>query len=82
MRARAAKVARYNERLRAAYHGREPVFDLAAYESAGGGGGADAPFLHAAYTDDGEHLNELGRKTVARRFVHFLADSVAPLVDR
>lgn len=78
MRARAAKVARYNERLRAAYQGREPVVDLAAYEAVG----ADAPFLYAEFTDDGEHLNELGRKTVARRFLHFLADSVAPLVDR
>lgn len=78
MRGRAAKVARYNERLRAAYRGREPVFDLAAYEAAG----PDAPFLHAAFTDDGEHLNAVGRRVVAGRFLHFLADSVAPLVDR
>lgn len=77
MRARAAKVARYNDRLREAYRGREPVIDLAAYEA-----GPDVPFLNPAFTDDGEHLNELGRRTVARRFLHFLADSVAPLVDR
>jgi len=37
---------------------------------------------NSAFTDDGEHLNDVGRRTVARRFLHFLADSVAPLVDR
>jgi hypothetical protein len=75
MRARAAKVARYNERLREAYSGREPVIDLAAYESAG-------PFLNPEFTDDGQHLNEVGRKVVARRVLGFLADSVAPRVSR
>jgi hypothetical protein len=82
MRARAATVARYNERLREAYSGREPVIDLAAYEAAGPEGGVEAPFLHPAFTDDGEHLNDLGRRTVARRFLHYLADSVAPRVTR
>ena len=81
MRARAAKVARYNERLREAYGGRELVLDLAAYEAAGAEG-LEVPFLDPAFTDDGAHLNELGRKTVARRFLHFLADSVVPLVGR
>ena len=76
MRARAAKVGRYNERLRQAYAGSEPVFDLAALEAVAGG------FLNPVFTDDGEHLNARGRRTVARQFLHFLADSVAPSVGR
>lgn len=90
MQARAVKVARYNARLREAYGGREPVYDLAAAEAVGPDGsssrgqldGLDVPLLHPAFTNDGEHLNEIGRRAVARRFLHFLADSVAPNVVR
>ena len=90
MQARAVKVARYNARLREAYGGRAPVFDLAAFEAEGPDGsssrrqlgGLDVPLLYPAFTNDGEHLNEIGRRAVARRFLHVLADSVAPIVGR
>ena len=90
MRERATKVARYNARLREAYAGREPVFDLAAHEAAGPSGratgfragGTEVPLLHPAFTDDGEHLNGPGRVAVARKFLRFLADSVSAAVVR
>jgi lysophospholipase L1-like esterase len=51
----------FNDRLRAEYGGREPVFDLAAIES----GGVGPRSLRADYTEDGGHLNALGRRDVA-----------------
>jgi hypothetical protein len=71
----------YNQLLRAAYAGREPVFDLARIESTAPDGsavrmrwqGAVAPALAPAYTDDGGHLNAAGRLRAARELVHVLA---------
>lgn len=73
---------RYNNLLRNAYSGKEPIFDLAAVESTlpdGGrtGGtkdGATYPSLAPAYTDDGGHLNQLGRRIVAAQLLNFLSE--------
>jgi lysophospholipase L1-like esterase len=71
----------YNELLRAAYAGREPLFDLARIESTAPDGsavrvrwqGAVAPALAAQYTDDGGHLNVEGRRRAARELIAVLA---------
>ena len=73
---------RYNALLRSAYAGREPVFDLAEQESTLPDGsrsafrraGSDVYVLHAGYTVDGGHLNEVARRRVAEAFLAFLAD--------
>jgi hypothetical protein len=72
---------RYNVLIRAAYAGREPVFDLAALESTHPDGsraffrrGADSVFtLAPEYTDDGDHLAGAARRMVAEQFLIFLA---------
>jgi hypothetical protein len=71
----------YNALLRRAYAGREPLFDLARIESTAPDGsavkvqwnGREAPALAAAYTDDGGHLNAVGRLRAARELVAVLA---------
>lgn len=71
----------FNELLRARYGGKVPLFDLAAAEATREDGTASGferdgrtyPSLDAAYTDDGEHLNERGRRHVARALVATLA---------
>lgn len=76
-----ARRAAYNALLRAAYVGREPVFDLAAYESTGPDGvragvlrgGQTIPALAPAWSDDGGHLNAAGRQMLAEQFLVFLA---------
>jgi lysophospholipase L1-like esterase len=79
--------ARFNQRLRELYTGREPVFDLAAIESTrpdgtpermGAGGGA-VPALVPAYASDGSHLGPLGRRRVAEALLAFLAELGVPL---
>ncbi len=67
----AANAARdaFNARLRARYGPTSPLFDLAAIQS---GGRSAAPALLSRYTDDGGHLNEAGRRDVAREFLDFL----------
>jgi hypothetical protein len=75
----------YNALLREAYAGRAPVFDLALVESTRpdgrretvSWGGHAVPVLVAAYTDDGGHLNRVGRLRAARALVEALA--AAPL---
>lgn len=70
----------FNERLRSTY-ANDPIFDLAASESTYPDGrretftyeGKTGYGLIGAYTDDGGHLNALGRKHVAADFVHSLA---------
>ena len=72
---------RYNDLLRAAYRGREPVFDLAALESTRPDGTREAIrtwnrsgyALVPAYTTDNSHLNELGERRVAEALLVFLA---------
>ena len=71
----------YNELLRQAYRGREPLFDLARVESTAQDGtavtgewnGSVAPAMAPAYTDDGGHLNAAGRLRAARELVSILA---------
>jgi hypothetical protein len=81
------KREQYNTLLRRAYAGREPIFDLARVESIAPDGtqasvqwkGVAAPALATAYTDDGGHLNRLGRRRAAEEFVRVLAASRGPL---
>ena len=76
-----AKRNAYNERLRMAYAGQAPVFDLARLESIGRTGrrttvghrDGTVPSLAPEWSDDGGHLNAAGRRMVAREFVAFLA---------
>lgn len=75
------KRAAYNDRLRAVYAGREPVFDLAAIESKDARGrdvtfpmdGALHPALAPEYSYDGRHLDEEGRLWVAAQLLETLA---------
>jgi hypothetical protein len=81
------KREQYNTLLRRTYAGREPIFDLARVESIAPDGaqarvqwkGVEAPVLVAAYTDDGGHLNRMGRRRAAEEFVRVLAASRRPL---
>ena len=70
----------YNELVRKEYAGREPIFDLAKIESTFPDGkrssflenGLDIDTLVPAYTTDGGHLNELGRRRAAQELLHVL----------
>lgn len=72
---------KYNELLRNEYQGREPVFDLARIESTTPDGAPVtgewkdnvAPAMAPVYTDDGGHLNAVGRLRAARALVSILA---------
>jgi hypothetical protein len=74
----------YNEKLRAAFPA-EPLFDLAGVESTRPDGshelhpvdGRPVPMLHPGYTRDGGHLNETGKRVVAREFARALARALA-----
>ena len=71
----------FNELLRRAYGGKEPVFDLARLESTAPDGqrelrdwkGSKVPALVPAYTDDGGHLNPEARLRLARELIALLA---------
>lgn len=71
----------FNELLRARFAGREPIFDLALAESTREDGtpvrfereGQAYPRLAPEFTHDGGHLNERGRRHVARALVEALA---------
>jgi hypothetical protein len=73
---------RYNELIRREYKGREPMFDLASWESTGPDGSEqkynaeDAAYneLNHLYNSDGGHLNSHGRQWVAGHFLVFLAN--------
>lgn len=71
----------FNARLRAAYEGREPVFDLARL-AARAPDGTEAAYtwqgrrtlaLADAYTNDGGHLNPAGQDRVASALAAYLA---------
>ncbi len=72
----------YNKMLLERYSGKEPIFDLAKVESTYPDGrrctfkmdGNIYYSLVPEYTNDGGHLNELGRKIVAEQFLIFLAN--------
>jgi hypothetical protein len=71
----------FNTLIRSTYGGKEPLFDLARIESTYEDGGRSEfvlegkryPALVPAYTDDGEHLNAVGRRRAALGLVEFLA---------
>jgi hypothetical protein len=73
--------SRYNDLLRSAYGGREPVFDLARIEATRSDGteeyalvdGQKVYALADEWTSDGGHLNEAGRKLAAAHFLATLA---------
>jgi hypothetical protein len=68
---------RYNALLREKFDGKEPLFDLAEYEALGPDGmqyychwkGHEVPILINSYTNDGGHLNEVGRRHVAEQLL-------------
>jgi hypothetical protein len=72
---------RFNDLMRDAYRGREPLFDLATIESTAPDGRRETirfgnrsgHALVPAYTADGSHLNEVGRRRVAEELLVFLA---------
>ncbi len=76
------KREQFNTLLRKEYAGKEPVFDLAAIESTNPDGsrlsftqdGKTGYALVPAYTNDGGHLNEMGRKLVAEQLLILLAN--------
>lgn len=75
---------KYNELLRDRYADREPIFDLAAYESVARGGrrtvrrsgSTDVEFMATEQTYDGGHLNSEGRNFVAVQLLVVLAESL------
>jgi len=72
---------RYNELLREAYSGKEPIFDIATIESTHPDGsrsffrhfGKKVYAVAPEYTYDGGHFNEASRRLVAERLLVFLA---------
>jgi hypothetical protein len=73
---------RFNQLMKAAYQGKEPVFDLASVEATYPDGspssfkwkGSTYPKLIAGYSYDGRHLNPSGRQWVAAHLLRFLAE--------
>jgi hypothetical protein len=71
----------YNNLLRQAYQGNEPIFDLAHVESTAADGkvetvkwnGSVVPVMLPVYTNDGGHLNAIGQLRAARELVSVLA---------
>jgi hypothetical protein len=76
----------YNELMRKAYEGREPLFDIARLESTLPDGrqvyyqenGANIPMLAPEYTNDGGHLNAASRRAIAEQLLIMLARLEAP----
>ncbi len=72
----------YNKLLVSHYGGKEPIFDIARFESTDPEGkketfsydGNEYYALVPEYTDDGGHLNEKGRKYIAEQLLIFLAN--------
>lgn len=70
----------FNDLMRSAYAGREPVFDLARVESTAQDGKRETASIYGrriaalvpAYASDGAHLNSLGQATVAKAFLDAL----------
>lgn len=73
--------ARYNQLMRDTYVGREPIFDLAHFQSILPDGsvgvvrvdGLEVEYLAQDWSSDGGHLNEAGRRRVAEAFLVTLA---------
>ena len=79
------KREQYNQLMRSAYAGREPLFDLAALESTAEDGSKTlttwgdmrTPAMTPAYTDDGSHLGPLGERVAAGSLAGVLAQVLA-----
>jgi hypothetical protein len=73
---------RLNRLLRSEYEGKEPLFDLARFESTRPDGsraafdtrGGRYYAMEETYSDDGGHLNGTGRRFVAERLLVYLAE--------
>ncbi len=73
----------YNELVRKEYAGKEPVFDLAEIESTSSNGSRTSYWengkayyvLSEEYAADRGHLNDTGKKKVARKLVEFILGS-------
>lgn len=67
----------FNARVRAEYGGKRPLFDIAAAESTLPDGtkvqNEGVPCMAAAYSTDGGHLNDVGRRALGREFLRVLA---------
>jgi len=76
------KREQFNAMIIKEYSGKEPIFDLARIESTAPDGsraifekdGKTYPRMVPEYTNDGGHLNELGRKIVAEQLLIFLSN--------
>jgi hypothetical protein len=74
----------FNERLRQTYAGKEPLFDLARLEATRADGSSDSylydgrsvPRLVCDYSDDGQHLNVIGRAYVAAKLASFVGETL------
>ena len=72
----------YNDQLRLAYSGKEPLYDLAGVESTTAAGktvrfshaGRQYQALDPLSTDDGGHLNKEGRRRAAQRLLEVLGN--------
>ena len=72
----------YNEMIIKKYEGKEPVFDIAKIQSTFPDGtrcsfskdGKTYYSMVPEYTNDGGHLNEIGRKKVAEQFLILLTN--------
>ncbi|WP_338867128.1 hypothetical protein [Myxococcus stipitatus] len=79
----------FNELMRQAYGGKEPLFDLARLESTAPDGkretyelnGQTWPAMVPGYSDDGGHLNATGQERLAKELMNFLANLPAPAVQ-
>lgn len=73
----------YNRLLLAEYKGKEPVFDIARFEATAPNGEVtkfqyqDDEYLavNPEYSDDGGHLNKVGRKIIAENLLLFLVNN-------
>ena len=84
---RNAQRARYNELLRAAYGGREPIYDLAGVEARRADGSEESVMLGnqrvyalaPEWAEDDGHLNAAGRRRAAEQMLATLAAVAKPL---
>ena len=72
----------YNSLMRKEYQGEATLFDLAAFEATRPDGstssirigGKEVRTLYPGYSDDGGHLNNIGRQFIAQKLVDMIAE--------
>lgn len=82
-----AKRAEYNRRLMETFAG-DPIFDLSKAESTRPDGSRETFQFHGkeyyalvpAYSSDGGHLNELGKRVIASELIRFVAQAGKPVI--